>query len=233
MDDLSALTSEALNMAASSNWKKAVDINLQILKLDKDNLKAMNRLAKAYMELDKPQLAKKIYKQVLAIDQYNTIAKKNLKRLQYFSAHMPSPGKSSHAISFIDEPGVTKSVQLINVGEAKVLAQIDAGERVNLLIKKRHICVTIVKSGLYLGKLPDDLSLRLITLINGGNEYQAWIKSIDEPKVILFIKELFRSPKFNSIPSFPDDDHTTYLAFTDPKAIYEDRPDTCTTDEVS
>ena len=64
MDDVSTLTNEALNMATAGKWKKAVDINLQILKLDKDNLKAMNRLAKAYMELDKPQSAKKIYNQV-------------------------------------------------------------------------------------------------------------------------------------------------------------------------
>jgi hypothetical protein len=82
-----------------------------------------------------------------------------------------------------------------------------------------------------LGKIPEDLSLRLITLINGGNKYQAWVKAVTEKYVSIFIKEIRRAPKFNSICSFPDDNNSQYLAFTDPEEVYTDRPDITSTEE--
>ena len=199
MSDLDQLTAKALQAAYSGNWKQAIDLNQQILNKQPNSLEALNRLAKAYMELDQPQKAVFSYKKVLKIDPYNTIAQKNLKRLKNYSQGGPSTHLQSKisAVTFIEEPGKTKTVTLVNIGEPGVLARVDAGDQVKLNPKKRFICVSTLENGLHLGKIPEDLSLRLITLINGGNQYQAWIKSIKDHYVSVFIKEVYRTPKFS------------------------------------
>jgi hypothetical protein len=55
----------------------------------------------------------------------------------------------------------------------------------------------------YLGVIPEDLSQKLIRFINGGNQYQGFIKSVDRQKLEVFIKEVSRSKKFLTTPSFP------------------------------
>lgn len=226
------LTNEALNAAYSGNWQLAVSINQQILNQQPDNLEALNRLAKAYIESNQPQKAVKLYHQVLKLDPYNSIAQKNLKRLNHYSQKSNSQKTLVNfpSVSFIEEPGISKTIQLTCPGEPAILSQIDAGDSVLLSQRKRHICIT-TNNKTHLGRIPEDLSLRLINLIRGGNQYQAWIKSIDGQNIKMFIKETYRAPKFQDIPSFPDSKQSSYLAFTDPAKIYEDRPDTTSIDE--
>jgi len=50
--------------------------------------------------------------------------------------------------------------------------------------------------------LPDNISNRLIKLIDGGNAYEACIKSLDKHKVTIFIKETVRASRFKFQPSF-------------------------------
>ena len=46
-----------------------------------NDVDAHNRLGKAYMEMGEYAKAKEAYEKALQLDQYNTIAKKNLQRL--------------------------------------------------------------------------------------------------------------------------------------------------------
>ena len=225
------LETAALQAAYAGDWQQVIKSNLQIVKEDPQNLAALNRLAKAHLELGHPHKAVTFYKQVLKIDRYNTIAQKNLQRLEHYSAngktHVP---KQIYSSSFIEEPGITKSVHLVNTCEQSILAQVNGGDKVNLTSKKRFIAVTSI-DGLYLGKIPEDLSLRLNVLIQGGNQYQAWVQSIDKHHIKIFIKESLRSNAFKNIPSFTDSDHSSYLAFPSPETVYLDRPDTSRTEE--
>lgn len=231
--DQDQLTAAALKAAFSSNWQESVDLNEQILKQTPNNLEALNRLGKAQIELDKPRKALSTYRKVLKLDPYNTIAEKNIKKLHNYSKTTPETHNSHFAptTNFIDEPGITKTIQLIFPGEPNVLAKVDAGDPVVISPKKRYICITTTENQLHLGRIPEDLSLRLISLIKGGNKYQAWIKSIEDQKVKIFIKENHRAPKFESIPSFPDSTQSSYLTFTDPSSLHEDRPDIRSTEE--
>ncbi len=226
------LAEQALQAAYSGDWQKAILVNQQILDHQPDNLDALNRLAKAYLETNQPDLALRIYQQVLSHDPYNSIAQKNLRRLEHYSPPDTSAHPLSHSpiTSFIEEPGISKTVQLTCPGEPTVLAQVDAGDSVSLQIRRRLIYIT-TSENTHLGRIPEDLSIRLINLIKGGNQYQAWVKSVDGQNIKIFIKESYRTPKFQDIPSFPEANQSSYLAFTDPARVYEDRPDTTSIDE--
>jgi hypothetical protein len=54
----------------------------------------------------------------------------------------------------------------------------------------------------YVGMLPDSIGMRMIPLINGGNEYSAFIKAISDNLVTVFIKETRRMARFKNQPSF-------------------------------
>src|SRR5437867_3444515 len=79
--DLSQLAIEA---TLDSRWDQALKYNKQIIKLDPQNIDALNRQAHIYMEQGRCNLAKKYYTEVIGIDPYNPIAIKNLKIIKSF-----------------------------------------------------------------------------------------------------------------------------------------------------
>lgn len=213
MTDLSELNQQAIKMALSGQWQSAADLNLQILKMEKENINAMLRLAKAYTYLKKINLAKRFYHQVLELDRYNPIAKRNLQRLRIFKNGDLIKDPSLPTALFIEEPGKTKSVWLVRVTDEKKLAPLEVGEPVELLINPNSI--SIAKNGKYLGRLPDDLTFRLLRLSRTGNKYEAFIRAVDEERLQVFIREIFRSPRNIQTPSFPvkieKEDYQTFL----------------------
>ena len=221
----------ALQAALNGDWMAAAKLNQQILSFEPQNLEALKRLAKAYLELGKTDTARELYQQILIIDPYDQIAKKLLNRLQYLNGTPPLNKTSAlFSINFIEEPGITKTTQLVEICESCIIATLNHGEPVHLTPRKRQLCAYSTASNQYIGKLSEDLSQRLITLLQGGNQYQAWIKTANPPIVRIFIKETFRAPQFSTILSFPDS-QVSYLAFTDPNLVYYDRPYTKATEE--
>lgn len=209
MDDLSCvLHHQAIAAALSANWELAIKLNQEILESDPENIDALNRLARSYFELGEIKLAKKYYAKSLKSDPYNQIASKFLKRIETFSKKAGKKFKVGENFSsqvssdlFIEEPGKTRLVTLLKLAEPHKLSLLSPGNPVNLIIKNRGIGVTD-QNGEYLGVLPDDLSHRLTKLINGGNKYQAFIKSIKFNSLSILIKEVFRSSRFKNQPSF-------------------------------
>jgi len=201
---ITKLEEQAINQALSGNWKIAVDLNLQILKQNSKDIDALCRLAKAYAELNKKQLVLKTYKKILRLDHFNRIAKKNLAKFSNkgFSKKKKNEVSKVEPCLFLEEPGKTKIVSLIKLGIPKILISLDTNSLVKLIPRKHSISV-YDKNHRYLGKLPDDISSRLIKLIRSGNQYNAVIKSVNEKNISIFIKETKRSKINNSIPSFP------------------------------
>ena len=76
------LTRDAIDLALKGEWERATDVNRAILELFADEVEAMNRLGKAYMELGKYDDARNVLGNVARIAPYNNIAKKNLARLE-------------------------------------------------------------------------------------------------------------------------------------------------------
>lgn len=196
------LTNQAIKAALGGNWEKAKEFNLEILKGQPNNLEALLRLAKAYTNLNKIGKAKKVYRQVLAIDRYNPIAKRNLARITKIKDGILSGQSRPLTPHFLEEPGKTKSVFLVRLTCEKALATLEIGEPINLVANPKSISVTR-NNGQYVGRLPDDLSFRLIKLIKAGNKYQAFVKLVEEDKLQIFIREIKKSPRCAQIPSFP------------------------------
>lgn len=195
----------AIDAALESRWQDALKLNKQIIKLDPQNIEALNRQAKAYIELGKSNLAKKCYSEVLKLDPYNPIASKNLKIIKSFKStkqplHTNGQFKLSPSL-FLQEPGKTKVVNLLNVAEPQKLSQTFCGMKVYMALKNRRITI-VDANGDYLGVLPDDISHHLIRLLKGGNKYELFIKSIRVNALAVLIRETFRSKRFKNQPSF-------------------------------
>lgn len=209
------LTQLAIDAALDSRWNEALKLNKQIIREDPQNIDALNRQARVYMEMGKINLARKYYSEVLKIDPYHPIAVKNLKIVKAFKAKKgPQPylnGNNKLSASlFLQEPGKTKIVTLLNVAEPQKLSQAFCGMKVEIIIRNRKITV-VDCFGNYLGVLPDDISFRILRFIRGGNKYELFIKAIKVNGLSVLIKEVLRSKKFKNQPSFLENTDSTLV----------------------
>lgn len=203
---MTALKDQSIQQALQGDWEKAIELNKQILQETPDDIETLNRIAFAYTALRKNKEAQEIYQKVLALDNQNPIALKNMKRL---NANKKSNGTATHkpllvALSdtmFIEEFGKTKVVELINVAQSQIIAHLMTGEMVHLRIKRSKIFV-LDNDDTFVGMLPDDMGKRLIKFMEGGNQYQACIKAITKKSILIFIKEAKRANRFKNQPSF-------------------------------
>lgn len=213
------LAQKAVSAAICGKWEEALEFNRQILKLDKFDCDALNRLARAYAELGNIPQAKNIAQKVLRVDPHNKIAKKcfekwkDLKKLDSRSTGV-TPGDS-----FIEEPGKTKLVPLLNTGAHATLAKLDAGDEVEINPHGHRIAIS-TKDGRYIGRLPDDISSKIKNLLKMGKKYQILIKSVEEKNVKVFIRETSSAKKAADIPSFSSE-RIGHLASTHPDTAEE------------
>lgn len=213
----------AIDAALKNDWDRAIELNSAILKENPNDLEALNRLAQAYLQLGELDNAKNTYRKVLRADPYNLIAKKNLKRISdgFIPSTKNSLGTDSVAI-FLEEPGKTKTVNLINCASSQTLAKLSHCDLVNLIVKKHSVVVQ--KDGMYLGALPDDLAFRIIRLISLGNRYQAFVKSIDGNNIQIFLQELKRAKRLGNQASFPQGKNLDYQPSIGKKMISGEEP---------
>lgn len=203
---MTPLKAQAIQTALMGDWENAIALNQLILQDIPDDIDTLNRLAFAFASQGNSKEAKNIYQKVLQLDAQNPIAMRNLKRLGINS------GKSNHTFSpvhmtnlFIEEPGKTKVVELINVADKKVISPLRSGESLQLCIKRMKIFI-LDSEKQYIGMLPDDLGKRLIKFMDGGNKYDAFVKSVESNKVIIFARETHRVTKFKNQASFVSSD---------------------------
>lgn len=202
---MSDQTSIAIQAALTNDWEKAINTNKLILKENPEDINAMNRLAFALTQIRKLDEAKKLYKKILSLDKYNTIAHKNLEKIESY----PKSNKSNfqnkiYSLSpslFIEEPGKTKTITLTNVAPSSVLSHINIGDEM-MLTPKRHSLEVRTGNKIYLGALPDDIAFRLLRLIKGGNSYLVNIKNVSKNSISVFIREIKRGKRYVNQPSF-------------------------------
>ncbi|MFC1790012.1 tetratricopeptide repeat protein [Patescibacteria group bacterium] len=203
MDSLQNLTDRAAQAALKKNWSKAIKINLLILAADNKDIASLNRLAWAYFQIGQRHQALETYQKVLEIDETNPISLKNIQRLNSFSDQSP-PLLTTSPIdisSFLEEPGKTQVVPLAKITGKTVMQSLCCGQSIKIIPKSRTILIHDHQDR-YLGIIPDDLSVRLIRLINLGNEYQGWLKKVEFKVIQVFLKEVYRCPQLQNTPSF-------------------------------
>lgn len=201
----------AVNAAIAGDWKKAVGLNDEAISIDEDNVDSYLRLGYAHMQLSNFTKAKKAYTKALRLQPGNQIAKNNLQKIKVLEKkdHEPEDQQIDRPIDpylFINVMGKTKVVTLTNLGQADVLAKLKIGQHVTLKKKKRHVEVR-TESGKYVGALPDDISKRLIYLIDNESEYSTYVKEALNNNVDVFIKENRMGRKVRKFVSFPKNIH--------------------------
>ena len=223
LDNQSAMVDElaqkAVSAALAGDWKTAISLNREILKNNRRDVDALNRLARAYSEVGEVKKAKSLSSKALKIDPFNTIAQKSLAKWKKVRGKRNMGVGKTSAVAFLEEPGKTKIVPLIYLGDSNLLAELDSGDSVVLAPHSHRVTIT-THDGKYIGRLTDDLSARLRKLISLGNTYQAFIKSVSSESLLILIRETKRAQKILNVPSFPAE-KIEYNAFTPPELVHK------------
>ena len=193
------LQEQAIRAALGGNWELAIELNAEILAENPDDIPALNRLARAYTEMGQKDEAKVMYQRVLTLDKYNPIATKNLKVLPH-QKNGTTPQVTTDE-DFIEQPGLTKAVSLIKVASRETLLCLSCKQKVTFAPRSRLISVT-TDDKVYLGSLPDDLSLKLTKCIKRGYAYAACVKNTTDSAISIFIRETKRPQGAGYAPSF-------------------------------
>ena len=83
-------TDAAVACALAQDWRKAVEANRAVLRIVPNNIEALNRLAKALLELGELAEARDAVDGALQLDSTNTIARRNRDRLERAQATAPA-----------------------------------------------------------------------------------------------------------------------------------------------
>ncbi len=201
------LEKEAVGLAMGSHWAEAAEKNRTILAAFPNDVDAYNRLGRALVEMGSYAEGRDAYNKALELDPHNSIARKNLSRMDALGAarsgpaHMAAAGKVAPEI-FVGEVGKVGVVRLLTAAPKEVLARLATGDEVVLRIKG-HILVGETSEGIYLGEIEPPYGLRLAKLMQGGNKYTAAISSLRVGEVKVVIKETFQDPSLEGRLSFP------------------------------
>lgn len=196
---------EAIALVMQSRWEEAVAVNRSIIESFPTDIDAYNRLGRALMELGEYVQAREAYSQALALNPNNSIARKNLDRLSHLKEAQSFPVGDHHEVTphlFIEEVGKAAVVALHRLAPKDVLAKMVAGTQVYLEVRGTGLIVKNSRNE-YLGEVEPRHGLRLIKLMDGGNEYAAAVISLGEGGVKVMIREVFQHPSQVGRLSFP------------------------------
>lgn len=199
---MNPLKLQAIQTALTGDWTTAISLNQAILDEDPTDIDTLNRLAFAHASVGNMKEAKTTYEKVLELDTQNPIALRNIKRLDKSTTRttpvMLNPQMNS---LFIEEPGKTKIVELINVAEQKHISPLRCGEMIFLSVKRMKVFILDADKQ-YIGMLADNIGKRLIKFMEGGNKYDAYIKTVSNHKVSIMVRETHKAARFKNQPSF-------------------------------
>lgn len=198
-------TKAAIALAMQSRWSEAVSVNRSLIDDFPGDLESYNRMGRALTELGRIDDAREAFSRVLEVSPHNTIARKNLDRLDQLGDNLPrqQPTHRRATQAFIGESGKTLVTSLVNVAPPKALARLTPGDDVNLELVGRRLNVTDEVSGEELGQVESKTASRIKRLMSGGNRYAATLKSVDDREVTIIIREVYKHPSQARIVSFP------------------------------
>ena len=214
---------QAIQLALQSRWEEAAAINRSIISVFPSDVDAYNRLGKALMEMGESEEARRAYEKTLALEPGNSIARKNLERLDarksIAAVRVESP-KSIDPALFIAQTGSTGIANLKAI-VPETLAGLTAGDTLNLRIEGHTVAVETV-GGDQLGEIEPKLGLRLARLIEGGNRYVAAVASLSNGGVRIIIREIYQHPSQQGKPSFPVSGGDTFRSYVKERLVRHD-----------
>src|SRR3990167_5160380 len=183
-----SLKNQAIQTALSGDWQNAIVLNKNLIKEDPNDIDALNRLALAYLIVGKTKDAKSMYQKVIKLDPLNPIAQRSLTKLKDKKASSPAPTSYKINNQFLEQPGKTKVIELVNIAQPQIIERLRTGQVLELSVKRFKLFVLDGKQ--YIGVLPDDIGKRLIKFIKANGLYEAYVKSQSPHKIAIFIKEV-------------------------------------------
>lgn len=208
-------TQQAIQLAMQGQWQEAAAVNRAIIAAFPNDVDAYNRLGKALTELGHYSEAREAYAKTLELDSLNSIAQKNLTRLATLGEGADVQAEGGQKLSpqmFIAEMGKT-GITVLTRAAAKAAARMTAGDQV-FLRRQNNTLVVESGQGEYLGEIEPKLGMRLIKLMEAGNEYAAAIATLSQDDVRVIIKETFKHPSQAGKPSFPPMAGDAFRAYT-------------------
>ena len=209
---------EAIALALKGEWERAAEVNQAILALFSEDVDAMNRLGKAFMELNRYDRAREVLDMVVVKAPYNAIARKNLARLGQLesipAAAQPVKKTASVPQLFIAESGKSATTVLEKMAAARVAASVAPGEPVTLAAEQQCLRAYI-RENEYLGQVEPKLARRLLRLMDGGNRYAAAVLGINDWGLSIILREVYRHPSLHNISSFPAASKGEYRVYLD------------------
>ena len=197
---------QAIALAMKSRWADAADVNRRILELFPNDVDSHNRLGKALMELAQYDESRASYEEALRLDPTNTIAAKNLQRLEKLiqegQSAAPAPSKVDPS-RFIEESGKTVVTALLDLASPDDVVRLAPGDPLVLELQGTTVRLVEPSSGLVVGRLEPKLNARVQRLLDMGNTYTAAVTSVDSTVVRVIIREASRSSQMGTRPSFP------------------------------
>ena len=195
---------KAIQLAMQNRWSEASEVNRQIIELFPDDVDSHNRLGKALMELGQYPESRDAYRQAARLDPSNTIAARNLQRLEQLTdgdaeAIPPTPVDPK---LFIEEAGKTAVTALTDLADRAVLVRLTAGDP--LTIEQDGNIVKMVDiTGEVVGLIEPKLAQRIVRLTEMGNKFTAAVTAADDQSVRVIIREVYRDPSMGNRASFP------------------------------
>lgn len=208
-------TQQAIQLAMQGQWQEAAAVNRAIIAVFPNDVDAYNRLGKALTELGHYSEAREAYAKTLELDSLNSIAQKNLTRLATLGERAVVQAEGGQKLSpqmFIAEMGKT-GITVLTRAAAQAAARMTAGDQV-FLRRQNNTLVVESGQGKYLGEIEPKLGMRLIKLMEGGNEYAAAIATLSQDDVRVIIKETFQHPSQAGKLSFPPMAGDAFRAYT-------------------
>jgi tetratricopeptide (TPR) repeat protein len=197
---------EARRAALDGDWDGAIEINKGLLERDPKDSSAYNRLGRAYLEKQDYTAAYEAYSDALKSDPANLISRRNLQRLEHLRASTTPVNAPAtvfpRTLVFIEEVGKTWVDELVNPAPMTELAEIYAGQKLELVPEGSRLAVHDA-SGRRIGEIETKTAERVMQLMAGGNIYEVYALGPSAASIRVILREVHRDPALAGQISFP------------------------------